>query len=1060
MTIAISDARFGQLHIEELKELIAIGPAVIYTAAPYYPFRTTFISPNSVQQLGYEPSAFISDPNFRIDHIHPDDRVRIGDLAVQSSEDDHHVTEYRFRTPDDTWRWIRDEYNVVRNGDGAPVRIVGACVDISEQKKLEMTLRRAQGALEEQVESRTASLEKTNATLRAEIKERQRAETVRKETEIRFRDFAEIASDWLWETDAALTFTYVSAQSADIVGTRPEAMVGKTWLTLDGLILDEAAQAQYQALLETQKCFRGARLEFRTSEDETRRLKVNGRPVLDADGHFGGYRGSATEITAEVRALNEAEDARANLLDAINSSSDGFAVYDGEDRLILWNHVYEGFFGKGSGLLERGRTFEENVRDAVARDMYPAEGATDDAVDRRLRHFRQADGSPMERQTRDGRCFLVTERRTKTGGTVSTTKDVTHLKRQNSELTESRDELRQLTDNLPVMVSYIDENTRYSFMNDTGSRWLAHQSQDIVGKKVSEILPPLEYQKLRGRLRDALAGNTVEFEETMTYPDGNVRHVVINYIPDRGESGRPQGFFSLVVDITDRVNAEAALRASEQRVHDFALAASDWFWETDAAHRFVFASEQSERITGRPDREILGLTPWGLANADVTSDPWCWHEQDLAARRPFRDFRISCERPDREIRYASVSGIPVFDPDGAFKGYRGASTDITEQVKAERTHEAVLAVQQRFMAALNAIPVGVMLYDADDCLVFFNRTYGAHADRLKGWVRLGVRFEDLMNDLVATGDVPIAAGEQEAWKAKRLHQHRNPGSAMDMALGDGWYEVGDYRTPDGGTMVIVNDITERRRKATLTTRDELLDIIGHFAGGLAKSYDNALIILSLRLKILEQRLVVSDSMLPHIKAMTDAIQRTNTLNQRVLGFAGKLELEPDVTHLDDFAMKALPALRRLLGEEIAIAVETDNGLWPVRVDPFMLAIAVEELVGNARNVMPEGGTIEIRLSNVSQDALPGTIDGAAAGDYVLLAFSDDGPGMAPTVAARAFDPFFVLEEARDGAGLGLAMVYGFVRQSGGLAAIDSEPGGRTTVRLYFPRMAEHPSAIA
>jgi CheY-like chemotaxis protein len=191
---------------------------------------------------------------------------------------------------------------------------------------------------------------------------------------------------------------------------------------------------------------------------------------------------------------------------------------------------------------------------------------------------------------------------------------------------------------------------------------------------------------------------------------------------------------------------------------------------------------------------------------------------------------------------------------------------------------------------------------------------------------------------------------------------------------------------------------------------------------------------------------------PKIQAVIRAATRGAELTQRLLAFSRKQALQPQVVDVNALAGGMIDLLGRTLGETIEIKTSSAPGLWRAIVDPGQLENALLNLAINARDAMPAGGTLVIETGNASlDDAYAERRPEVAPGDYVVLAVTDSGSGMASGVLEHAFEPFFTTKEVGRGTGLGLSMVYGFAKQSGGHAAIYSEQGHGTTIRLYLPR---------
>jgi signal transduction histidine kinase len=256
--------------------------------------------------------------------------------------------------------------------------------------------------------------------------------------------------------------------------------------------------------------------------------------------------------------------------------------------------------------------------------------------------------------------------------------------------------------------------------------------------------------------------------------------------------------------------------------------------------------------------------------------------------------------------------------------------------------------------------------------------------------------------------------------------------------------------------------TEDRRKAEMALwHTQKLDLIGQLTGGIAHDFNNLLTVITGNLEVVHNSIKTDGhahrkraAVLQCLVNAEDAAQHAARITQQLLAFARRGSLTLAALHIADFMIEREGFLRRAAGETVRLTLEYGPDIWQCRTDPILLEAAILNLVVNARDAMPDGGTLCIAISNV----VIGQADSASgiAGEYVRVAVSDTGRGMAPEVVERAFEPFFTTKEASKGSGLGLSQVYGFSKQSGGHVLIDSSPGAGTTVSLYLPRMMGPP----
>jgi two-component system cell cycle sensor histidine kinase/response regulator CckA len=502
--------------------------------------------------------------------------------------------------------------------------------------------------------------------------------------------------------------------------------------------------------------------------------------------------------------------------------------------------------------------------------------------------------------------------------------------------------------------------------------------------------------------------------------------------------------------VVERKHAEEELRQNERRFRDFAEAASDWFWETGPDLRFSFISERFYQISGLTREESIGVSRDEIGDSDnlnVDEDKWSEHRADLQARRPFKNFEYPLKTADKDTIIIRTSGVPIHEPDGAFLGYRGTATDITKRIQAE---DALLESAAQLSLVTNALPIVISHVGKDHRFIMINDAatdwYGSQASEYIGETvekALGQagyeKVKDKINEALSGKEVSFEATMEFATGAVRdvralYIPHFGPGNEVV------------------GFFALIQDITVQNRAEEALRQSQKMEAVGQLTGGIAHDFNNLLGVVVGNLDLAEEMAGNQRELLTYISNAIRGAERGAELTRQLLAFGRRQPLAPKAIDLNGQVSGMLDMLRRTLGETIEIEAVRGAGLWICDADPGQVENALLNLAINARDAMPSGGKLTIETANARLDDEYAITDAdLKSGQYVMLAVTDTGAGMAPNIREQAFEPFFTTKETGLGSGLGLSMVFGFAKQSNGHAAIYSEEGQGTTVKLYLPR---------
>jgi signal transduction histidine kinase/DNA-binding response OmpR family regulator len=377
--------------------------------------------------------------------------------------------------------------------------------------------------------------------------------------------------------------------------------------------------------------------------------------------------------------------------------------------------------------------------------------------------------------------------------------------------------------------------------------------------------------------------------------------------------------------------------------------------------------------------------------------------------------------------------------------YRQVQVELIERRRMEAERERLLAhigeQARRLQQVVDAVPQGVLLLDAGFRVVLANPVARSHLDILAGsWV--GSELAHLGNrplaDLLAP---PSAGGWHELLVGARVFEI----VAQPLAS----------EGPSRGWVLVTRDVTSERQVQQQMVQQERLAAVGQLSGGIAHDFNNILTVIQLSIRLLEREIQGGHPLWPHVERIRVSGNRATSLVKQLLSFSRREVVEPRQLDLNEHITELEKMLRRIIGEDIELKTSLAENLWPVVMDPAQVDQVVMNLAVNARDAMPQGGTLIIETSNVILDeAYAARYLSVEPGEYVLLTISDTGVGMSAYVKSRIFEPFFTTKEWGKGTGLGLATVYGIVKQNEGHIGVYSEIGQGTVFKIYLPRLEQ------
>ncbi len=600
---------------------------------------------------------------------------------------------------------------------------------------------------------------------------------------------------------------------------------------------------------------------------------------------------------------------------------------------------------------------------------------------------------------------------------------------------------------------------RFEFTNEAYRRMFGER--DLLGKTVRDALPEIEGQGFFELLNTVYATgerfvghqHVIRLQNT---PDSrpDERFLDFVYEPMRDEAGQITGIFVEGHDVTERRRAEIALQdlnnKLEQRVEE-RTRERDRLWQNSQDLLAVLdfegivhsVSPSVVTILGYAPDDIVGRSVFELVHPEYVQATEATLAQAAVAELPAHDNLYRHKNGGyRWISWASA-------PEGGLIYATGR--DVTAEREAaralERSQAQLRTIFETSYQLQGLLAVDGTLLDANATAL---AVIGAELADVVGkpfWETPWFTATPGMPELVRTAVSAAAGGEDFRQEI-----------SVNMTTGLRSYDatIRPIRDRQGAVIAIVPeaaDITERRQAEEALRQSQKMEAVGQLTGGVAHDFNNLLTAIMGSLELLQARMAQGriDDCSGYIKTAQGASRRAAALTHRLLAFSRRQTLDPKAVEVNHLVHGMDELVRRTVGPAIGVEVAAAPGLWTTRVDPNQLESALLNLCINARDAMPHGGRLRIETANRWLDEDAARQCELPPGQYVSLAVSDTGTGMSPAVAARAFDPFFTTKPIGQGTGLGLSMIYGFARQSGGQVRISSEPGRGTTVCIYLPR---------
>lgn len=577
-------------------------------------------------------------------------------------------------------------------------------------------------------------------------------------------------------------------------------------------------------------------------------------------------------------------------------------------------------------------------------------------------------------------------------------------------------------------------------------------SKEIIGHSPFEFSPPFQpdggESRLKGleKINEVLAGEGQIFEWVFKRLDGSLIDCVVNL--NRVYLQGEWLIWAIVRDISKRKRAESDLKESIYKFQTLFEESRDAIYISTREGKFVEVNPAMVEMLGYERRELLGMA---VREIYAHTDDRKKFRETIEKIGFVRDYEIKLKRKDHSEIDCLVTATLRIGNDGSILGYQGIIRDITER---RRMEEALRKSEELNRGIVENAPVGIMYLDGEGTVVYENSMMKRLMGVPEGEVSksLGRRLEDIPKLVSAGGLVlwrrflagEVISGEEIEYESiygqnKLLKIHAAPQRSSSGEV--------------SGAVVMCEDITEFKELEQQFLQSQKMEAVGRLAGGVAHDFNNLLTAIIGNCELAGLMMAEDHPLTKNIGGIRKAADSASILTRQLLAFSRKQIMEPKVLNINNIIADMEQLLGRVIGEDIELVISLEPDLWNLKADLGQLEQVILNLVVNARDAMPGGGTLAIETQNRELDTEYTKIHTEVApGLFVMMAISDTGYGMTDEIKSKVFDPFFTTKEPGKGTGLGLSTVYGIVKQSGGSIWVYSELGKGTIFKIYLPKV--------
>ncbi|MBI5394016.1 MAG: PAS domain S-box protein [Verrucomicrobia bacterium] len=884
-----------------------------------------------------------------------------------------------------------------------------------------------------------------------DITERKRAEAAVRESEERFRAVVEGAAVPMF-VNLEMKFAYLNPAALRLLGAEtPEQLIGQPFLSRVHPDYHEIIEQRAAKVLQEQKGSAPPLEEVYLRLDGTPvPVEVTASPII-----YQGQRG-AVVFLQDITERKQAERALKLFRTLVDRTDDAIEVVDPQTGRFL--DINE------KGCMDAGYSREEFLALSVP-DIDPT--VNQSTFTKLMEGIRKSGDLTWEglRRRKDGSTFPVEVNikyvRLDRDYIVSAVRDITERKRAEAAVRAAEQKYRSLVERLPAVVYSAEPgasglNVLISPQIETMTGFTAAEWTADSGLWASRLHPDDRERVVAASNRCKTVGQVLREEYRMVARDGRevwVRDEAAVVWDAASSRTLVQG---VMLDITEQKRAEQERETLAREKAALLDSADEGIYGVDREGRCIFFNKAGAAMLGYMPEELLGKS---LADKSLHElihharpDGSPYPAEACPIRAAFRDgvpHRADDEvfwRRDGTPLPVEYSAHPIVE-NGGVRGAVVIFSDITERRRAAES-------QARLATAVEQAAETIVITDANATILYVNPAF----ERTTGYTR---------EEAIGQNPRILKSGKHDAEFYRRMWAALTAGQVWsghiinkrkDGTLFEEDANISPVRDAAGqivNYVAVRRDVTREAELENQLRQAQKMESVGRLAGGVAHDFNNLLMAIMGYSDMTLKGLSANDPLRKHIEEVRAAGERATALTRQLLAFSRKQVLQPKVLDLNDLVGNLSRMLRRVFGVDIFLRPTFYPAVGRVKADPGQIEQVITNLAVNARDAMPEGGTLTIRTANAELDeAYASQHAEVTAGRYVLLTVADTGTGMTDEVKAHLFEPFFTTKGVGKGTGLGLATIYGIVKQSGGHITVYSEVGHGTTFKIYLPRVEE------